>query len=103
MGTNTMIGKDFSPILHAISAITLQCAFGAAVGEWGFGGVLGCLWFISREHTQAEYRWITMFGNGKRINMPWWGGFDPRVWDKASLMDWLVPVAACLALYLIAA
>lgn len=96
-----MIGKDFSPILHAISAITLQCAFGVVVGEWGFGGALGCLWFISREHTQAEYRWITMFGSGKRVNMPWWGGFDPRAWNMSSLLDWTVPAGACLLVYLI--
>ncbi len=27
------------------------------------------------------------------MNMPWWGGFDPRAWDVASLMDF-VPVVA---------
>ena len=25
-----------------------------------------------------------MFGHGKRMNMPWWGGFDPRAWDVAK-------------------
>ena len=30
------------------------------------------------------------------MNMPWWGGFDPRAWDVASLMDFAVPVGACL-------
>ena len=42
------------------------------------------------------------FGYGKRANMPWWGGFDPRALDKASLMDWLVPAVTCAAVYLIA-
>ena len=91
---------DISPLGHAITAITMQTIIGLTFGMWGIGGALGCMWFIAREHTQAEYRWIAKFGNGKRANMPWWGGFDPRVWDKASLLDWLVPVAACLALYL---
>lgn len=93
---------DISPLYHAIAAVTLQCAFGLAFDAWGFGGVIGCVWFISREHTQAEYRWIALFGSGKRANMPWWGGFDPRALDRASLLDWLVPVIACGAVYLVA-
>ncbi|EKK1495404.1 hypothetical protein DKP87_016585, partial [Escherichia coli] len=47
------------------------------------------------------YRWIEMFGHGKRMNMPWWGGFDPRAWDVASLMDFAVPVVACLLVWLL--
>ncbi|WP_315970770.1 hypothetical protein [Escherichia marmotae] len=60
-----------------------------------------CTFFIAREHTQAEYRWIEMFGHGKRMNMPWWGGFDPRAWDVASLMDFAVPVVACLLVWML--
>ena len=94
---------DFSPLYHAIAAVALQCAVGLMLGDWFTGGALGCLWFIAREHTQAEYRWIAQFGAGKRANMPWWGGVDWRVWDVASLLDWLVPVVACAAVYLISA
>ena len=92
------IGIDLSPLLHAAMAVVLQVAVGMNNGMWGVGGAIGCLWFIAREHTQAEYRWIAMFGDGKRANMPWWGGFDWRVWDLASLMDWLVPVLICIAI-----
>lgn len=92
---------DLSPLYHAIAAVALQCAIGLMFGDWFTGGVLGCLWFIAREHTQAEYRWIAQLGNGKRASMPWWGGFDLRVWNTASILDWLVPVTACLAAYLI--
>lgn len=66
-----------------------------------YGAIAGCTFFIAREHTQAEYRWIEMFGHGKRMNMPWWGGFDPRAWDVASLMDFAVPVVACLLVWLL--
>ena len=93
---------DLSPLYHAIAAVVLQCTVGLAFCMWGMGGALGCMWFIAREHTQAEYRWIAMFGHGHRSNMPWWGGFDWRVWDPASLLDWLVPVLACIAVYLVA-
>jgi len=93
---------DASPLGHAITAATMQILIGMPLGMWGIGGALGCIWFIAREHTQAEYRWIAMFGDGKRANMPWWGGFDWRVWDMASLLDWLVPVLVCIAVYLVA-
>ncbi|MGE6294201.1 hypothetical protein [Aeromonas media] len=96
------IGVDFSPFLHAAMAIALQVTVGINQGVWGIGGALGCMWFLAREHTQAEYRWIAMFGHGKRANMPWWGGFDWRVWDMASLLDWLVPVLVCIAVYWVA-
>ena len=93
---------DISPMLHALAAVTVQVIFGLAFGMWVTGGAIGSIWFIAREHTQAEYRWIAQLGSGKRANMPWWGGFDPRAWNLPSLLDWLVPVVACLALYLIA-
>ncbi|MFM1649102.1 hypothetical protein ACJ5N2_14600 [Aeromonas salmonicida] len=93
---------DLTPLGHAIAAVTAQIFVGMTVGMWGIGAALGCLWFIAREHTQAEYRWIELFGHGKRANMPWWGGFDWRVWDVASLLDWLVPVVVCITVYWVA-
>jgi len=93
---------DLSPFMHALAAVTVQCAVGLMFGMWGIGGVMGCLWFIAREHTQAEYRWISRSGNGRRESMPWWGGFDWRAWNMASLLDWLIPVFACTVVFLIA-
>ena len=87
---------DISPLLHALCAVAAQILVGLFTGNWAYGAIAGCTFFIAREHTQAEYRWIEMFGHGKRMNMPWWGGFDPRAWDVASLMDFAVPVVACL-------
>lgn len=93
---------DLSPLYHAAVAILLQCLCGLEFGMWGAGGAIGCIWFIAREHTQAEYRWIARFGAGKRANMPWWGGFDRRAWDIPSLLDWLVPVILCAVVWFIA-
>lgn len=93
--------KDILPIGHTAAAVSLQIAIGMAFGMWGVGGALGCMWFIAREHTQAEYRWIAQFGAGKRANMPWWGGFDWRAWNMPSLLDWLVPALACAVVYFI--
>lgn len=62
------------------------------------GACFGVALLIGREHAQAEYRWIERYGNGKRANLPFWGGFDSRVWDMGSLLDWLVPVMVCVIL-----
>ncbi|HFI7529051.1 TPA: hypothetical protein ACGSDS_000132 [Escherichia coli] len=92
---------DFTPLVHATIAVALQCAIGFFSGMWGAGGAIGCMWFIAREHTQAEYRWIAQFGAGKRANMPWWGGFSWRAWNLPSLLDWFVPVLACAVVYFV--
>lgn len=92
---------DLSPVCHAIAAVAIQSVFGVYFDMWGAGGAVGCMWFIAREHTQAEYRWIAQFGAGKRANMPWWGGFDRLAWNLPSLLDWLVPVLACTAVYFV--
>lgn len=55
--------------------------------------------FAGREHAQAEYRWIEHYGSGLRTNMPWWGGFDPKVWDVHSWWwNLLLPCLAAVAL-----
>lgn len=93
--------SDLSPLTHAAIAVAMQCAFGLLSGMWTAGVAIGCIWFIAREHTQAEYRWIAQLGGGKRANMPWWGGFSWRAWNMPSLLDWLVPVLACAAVYFV--
>lgn len=78
---------DLTPLEHAGATVGAQVLVGACTGNWWIGGLLGCCWFIAREHTQAEYRWIAQFGQGLRANMPWWGGFDPRAWTWGSVLD----------------
>lgn len=69
------------PIIAALVCLAIMLA--------GLPGLL-CLApaavFAGREHAQAEYRWIERFGHGVRANMPWWGGFDPKVWDTHSAL-----------------
>ena len=95
--------SDWTPLTHAAIALVVQILIGILLGNWWLGGLLACIWWIAREHTQAEYRWISKFGGGKRANMPWWGGFDPRAWDVPSVLDWLVPVIFAAAVYAVAA
>ncbi len=82
-------------IEHIAVAILMQIAVAAALRNWAAGAAVASAWAISREITQAEYRWIEQFGSGLRANMPWWGGFDPAVWQRADpWLDWIVPTLA---------
>lgn len=80
---------------HVGIALLIQLLVALATGNWWLGACLGAGVFIGREHAQAEYRWIAAFGNGRRANMPWAGGFDPRVWNHLDAwLDWLAPAVA---------
>lgn len=69
---------------HALWALAAQFVVGALTGNWWAGAAFGIGLFFGREHAQAEYRWIERFGSHRRAYMPWWGGFDYRVWDVHS-------------------
>lgn len=92
---------DKTPIEHALIAVAVQVASGLWLDDWVAGAVLACVWFIAREHTQAEYRWIAKFGGGKRANLPVMGWADKRVWNLGSVLDFAVPVAACGVAYVL--
>jgi hypothetical protein len=80
---------------HALVALAIQIAVGLLTRNWWAGAALACGYFIGREISQAEYRWIEHFGAGLRGNLPWWGAFDPRAWPRADqLADVIGPVAA---------
>lgn len=95
------IDMDFS---HPAIALAMLVTIGILTANWWAGAAFGTAFFIGRETTQAEYRWIEKYGQGKRSNMPFWGGFDPRVWNTFKpWLDWLLPTAMVLAIALILA
>lgn len=82
---------------HIIIALAIQALAGLTTGNWWAGAAWGAGFYLSRELTQAEYRWIETFGAGRRANITWWGPFDPRVWRKADAwLDWVGPTLAVL-------
>jgi hypothetical protein len=84
---------------HLALAVVLQLLAGRLCRNWFAGAAVASAWAISREITQAEYRWIEAYGHGLRANMPWFGRFDPRVWQHADpWVDWLVPTIATFAI-----
>jgi hypothetical protein len=79
-------------IEHIVPALLVQLAISLSLRSSAAGAAAACIWSISREIAQAEYRWIELYGGGLRANMPWWGGLDPRVWQKVDpWLDWIVP------------
>jgi hypothetical protein len=92
---------DKTPIEHALIAVAVQVAFGFWLGDWIAGAALACTWFVAREHTQAEYRWIAKFGGGLRSSLRARDWIDKRVWDIGSVLDFAAPIAACVAVYFV--
>jgi hypothetical protein len=88
-------------IQHIILALLIQLSLATTLRSWPAGTAAACAWAISREVTQAEYRWIEHHGAGLRANMPWWGGLDLRVWQYPDpWLDWIVPCAVVLVIAL---
>ena len=87
---------------HLGLAVVLQLLVVRLSGNWFAGALVAGAWAISREITQAEYRWIEIYGSGLRSNMPWWGRFDWRVWSSLDpWLDWLLPTALVLGIALV--
>ena len=77
---------------HLVLALAMQALIFVLSRSWLTGAAAASAWAMSREITQAEYRWIELYGGGLRANMPWWGGFDMRVWQKVDpWLDWSLP------------
>ena len=88
---------------HILLAIALQFGVFLVLRNWWAGAAVASAWAISREITQAEYRWIETYGSGLRANMPWWGGVDPKVWAYADpWLDWIVPLVTVVVIALLA-
>jgi len=89
-------------LAHLVVAVLIQLLIARLCGSWMAGAAAASAWAISREVTQAEYRWIELYGGGRRANLPWWGGFDMRVWLKIDpWLDWLVPTLLVFAIALL--
>ena len=85
--------------LHVAIALLTQLAVSKGLRtSWWAGAAAASCWAISREVTQAEYRWIETHGAGLRANMPWWGAMNFRVWHAEAMLDWAVPTSAVLVL-----
>jgi len=81
---------------HSAYALLFMTIIGLLTGNWFAGACFGSAFFLGREHAQAEYRVIQKFYDGKRANMPWYGGFERRAWDVKSILDFVLPIVATM-------
>ena len=77
---------------HSAYALLFMAIIGLLTGNWLAGACFGSAFFVGREHAQAEYRVIHAYYEGKRDNMPWYGGFERRAWDLKSILDFGSPI-----------
>jgi hypothetical protein len=88
---------------HILLAFVIQLTIRFILRSWSAGAAAAIASAVSREITQAEYRWIEHFGGHLRANMPWWGGLDPRVWGYADpWLDWIAPTVTVIAVAIVA-
>lgn len=87
-------------IEHAVFSLLMQGVVWLLTGNALAGMFFAIAFFFGREHAQAEYKAINMDFGGKRANMPWYAGFNPRYWTLDAVLDLLSPILACYALYL---
>jgi hypothetical protein len=79
---------------HAGFALLMQGAVWLLTGNLLAGALLAIGFFFGREHSQAEYKAINTDFDGKRANMPWYAGFNPKYWSKDSVLDLALPIVA---------
>jgi hypothetical protein len=64
-------------------------------GLW-IGAFAGSAVCIMREITQREYQWIEAFGHGLRANMPGYVGLEVWEWNRHSLEETAMAIAAAV-------
>jgi hypothetical protein len=84
---------------HVFLALLIQLALSPF--GWWFGAASAIAYYLGREMSQAEYRVIQAFYNGRRSKMPWYGAFERRAWNTKSLLDIALPVIAVIFVALI--
>lgn len=81
-------------LAHPVIALVLQAVLGVISGDWWLGAAAGAFYFVGREYAQAEQRNIEVNYGGKRANMPYFGGLEPRAWTLKGLTDFIFPSVA---------
>lgn len=94
---------DATPFMHAAISLVIQALVGLLTGNWWLGGLVACTWWVAREHTQAEYRYLK-HASLKRSDVKW---LELRVlvtksaWSKDSVLDFVIPAVAATSAYLL--
>lgn len=88
-------------LAHPVIALVLQAIIGLVSGDWWVGAAAGSFYFIGREYAQAEYRNIEHNYDGRRTNMPYFGGLELRAWTLKGVLDFVLPSLAVILVALL--
>lgn len=94
---------DATPFLHAAISLVIQALVGLLTGNWWLGGLVACTWWVAREHTQAEYRYLKHAGL-KRSDVKWLEFkvlVSKSAWSKDSVLDFAIPAVVATSTYLL--
>ena len=92
-----MVKIDWKHTLVSLPFILIACFFNY---EFSMIVIISAYWY-SREQSQAEYRWMST-NSTNRAGMPWWAGYDLRLWTRKSLFDdWILPTVVCFIIVII--
>lgn len=89
---------DYTPIEHAAIATCIMVLVWFATNDALAGAMAGSWFFIGREHSEAEYRWMDLH-KVSRDGRESLGAFSPAVWTIGSMLDWIAPALACATLW----
>jgi len=88
-------------LAHPVIALVIQAIVAIASGDWWVGAAAGSFYFIGREYAQAEYRNIEQNYDGRRANMPYFGGLELRAWTLKGVLDFVLPSLAVILVALL--
>lgn len=78
-------------MIHALITIVIAgCSY--LFGLHAEAAWLVAIFYLGREHAQAEYRTIYKNYGNKREAAPWYCGFEPRAWTKKGILDCICPL-----------
>jgi hypothetical protein len=81
-------------IFSAIFALALSCID-------PFLCFLPAAFYLGREHSEAEYRYMKKHKTN-RENSPWYMGFLPESWTLDGVLDCAIPAVVCVVVFLMA-
>ena len=91
--------KNYINISHIFICIALQGIGYALTKDLFIGAIAGVFFFVGREISQAEYRYIGALPSKLRKDMPVFGGLIPKYWTfKSFIADLTIPSVIVLVI-----
>ena len=84
------------PMIHSLITIAV-CVVIALSGLPYWMCMMPAVWYMGREYSQAEYRYIEAYCYRKRENMPWYAPFLACSWTVKGMLDWILPLLVSVA------